>query len=246
MSATTASEPLPSLALLAGGLATRLRPITNIVPKSMVVVAGEPFIAHLLRLLRRESITKIVICTGHLGDQIKDFVGDGARFGCRVYYSADGDRLLGTGGALRQALPLLGENFFVMYGDSYLNIAFRPVYETFLRSGLPALMTVLRNADRWDASNVEFADSIVRCYDKVNRTPAMRYIDYGLSVLTASTIARWPTSTPFDLADLYRDLAERRQLVGYEVYERFYEIGSPAGLAETAAHLSTSPQVRNK
>jgi NDP-sugar pyrophosphorylase family protein len=245
MSATNASEPMPPLALLAGGMATRLRPVTNLVPKSMVLVAGEPFIAHQLRLLRRERITDIIICTGYLGEQISAFVGDGSRFGCQVRYAADGDRQLGTGGALRQALPLFGEHFFVMYGDSYFDIAFLPVYETFMRAGYPALMTVFRNANRWDTSNAEFADGIIKRYDKVNRTPVMQYIDYGLGVLSAVALARWPMSTPFDLAELYGDLTERGQLAGYEVRERFYEIGSPAGLAETAAHLSAELQERN-
>jgi NDP-sugar pyrophosphorylase family protein len=246
MCATTASELLPRLAILAGGLATRLHPITTMVPKSMVLVAGEPFIAHQLRLLRRQRITDIIICIGHLGEQIEAFVGDGSRFGCRVCYSADGDRPLGTGGALRQALPLLGENFFVMYGDSYLDIAFQPVYEAFLRAGCSALMTVFRNASRWDASNVEFADGVIRRHDKVNRSPAMQYIDYGLGVLTAGAVARGLANTPFDLAELYRDLAVHGQLAGHEVRERFYEIGSPAGLAETDLHLSAALQGRTE
>jgi NDP-sugar pyrophosphorylase family protein len=229
---------MPPLALLAGGLSTRLRPTTYKIPKSMVEVAGEPFIAHLLRLLQRERIQKIVICTGYLGDQIKTYVGDGAGFGCHVCYSSDGERLLGTGGALRKALSLFEDHFFVMYGDTYLDIDFQPVYAAFLRAKLPALMTVLRNTGRWDTSNVEFADGAVRRYDKLNRTRAMQYIDYGLSVLSTNALERWPMNTLFDLGDLYRDLAERGQLAGHEVYERFYEIGSPTGLAETAAHLS--------
>lgn len=246
ISARTSSKPLPSIAILAGGLAKRLRPTTDTVPKSMVLVAGEPFIAHQLWQLRRERITDIVVCTGYLGEQIEDFVGDGGRFGCRVRYAADGDRLLGTGGALRHALPLLGECFFVMYGDSYLDIAFQPVYETFLAAGLPALMTVFRNAERWDASNVEFTNGVIRRHDKVNRTPAMQYIDYELGVLSAGAVARYPADTPFDLSELYSELAECGQLAGHEIRQRFYEIGSPAGLAETATHLSAELQDRNR
>ena len=245
MSATIASEPLPPLALLAGGLATRLRPATDTVPKSMILAAGEPFIAHQLRLLRRERIEDIVICIGHLGEQIKSFVGDGGRFGCRVRYTSDEGRPLGTGGALRQALPLLGTRFFVMYGDSYLDIAFEPIYQAFLRAGCPGLMTVFHNADRWDASNVEFVDGLVRRYEKATRTPAMHYIDYGIGVLSAGAVARWPADTPFDLAEIYQDLALRGQLAGYEVHDRFYEIGSPAGLAETTAYLMAQAQGRH-
>lgn len=228
---------MPPLALLAGGLASRLLPITAAIPKSMVEVAGAPFIAHQLRLLVREGVTGVVICRGHLGGQIENFVGDGGRFGCRVRYSDDGARPLGTGGALRRALPLLGDCFLVMYGDSYLDTRFRPVYEAFRRFGLPALMTAYRNEGRWDTSNVEFANGLILRYDKLNPTPAMRYIDYGLGVLDASVVRAWPADAAFDLAEVYRSLAARRLLAGYEVRERFYEIGSPAGLAATDAFL---------
>jgi len=237
MTASADSELMPPLALLAGGLATRLRPITDTIPKSMVQVAGEPFICHQLRLLAREGVSDVVVCTGYLGEQIEAYVGDGSRFACRVRYSADGDRPLGTGGALRRALPLLGERFLVMYGDSYLNTRFRSVYEALCSCGLPALMTVFRNEGRWDSSNVEFADGIVRRYDKLNRTPAMHYIDYGLGVLDAGVVRVWPEGTAFDLAELYGGLAGRGTLAGYEIRERFYEIGSPAGLAETDAFI---------
>ena len=244
--ANTGSERLPPLAILAGGLAKRLRPTTDTIPKSMIAVAGEPFIAHQLRLLRRERVTDVVVCTGYLGNRIEHFVGDGRRFGCRVRYASDGERLLGTGGAIRRALPLLGEHFFVMYGDSYLDIALAPVYEAFLAAGLPALMTVFRNSGKWDTSNVEFTEGVIRRHDKVHRTPAMQYIDFGLGIFTASAFAGYATDTPFDLSQLYSILAERGQLAGYEAPARFYEIGSPAGLAETTAHLAADLQRRNR
>lgn len=237
---------MPPLALLAGGLATRLRPITVTMPKSMVEVAGQPFIAYQLRLLVRNGITDVVLCIGHLGEQIEAFVGDGHDFGCRVRYARDGARPLGTGGALRQALPLLGEAFFVMYGDSYLDVDFRAVYAAFLRAGRPGLMTVFRNDGRWDVSNVEFAEGVIRRYDKVERTAAMKHIDYGLGILTAAALEKRAPDTPFDLADLYRDLLARGLLAGYEVSERFYEIGSPSGLAETSAHLSAMTHGRGQ
>lgn len=233
----TSSSSLPSLALIAGGLATRLRPITAKIPKSMVEVAGGPFIAHQLRLLVGQGITEIVICTGFLGEMIEEFVGDGGRFGCRVRYSSDGEKLLGTGGALRRALPLLGETFFVMYGDSYLDIEYRPVYEAFVRSGMPALMTVFRNEGKWDTSNVEYADGRVMKFDKVNRTPAMAYIDYGLAILSAQTLRALPANMRVDLAETYRDLSVQGRLAGFEVQTRFYEIGSPGGLDETDGYL---------
>lgn len=239
-------DRLPSLALLAGGLATRLRPITTTIPKSMVEVAGEPFIAHQLRLLVREGITDAVICAGYLGEQIEAFVGDGTSFGCHVRYSYDGKELQGTGGALARALPYLGGRCFVMYGDSYLDTPFRSIYETFLNTGLPALMTVFQNKGQWDASNIEFADGVIRRYDKVNRTPEMHYIDYGLSVLNTSIVSEWMPKGRFDLADLYRDLVDRHLLAGYEVPNRFYEIGSPTGLKETDALLRAKMQNRTK
>jgi NDP-sugar pyrophosphorylase family protein len=227
------SERRPALALLAGGLATRLRPTTITTPKSMIEVAGEPFVAHQLRLLVHQGISEIVICAGYLGEQIEAYVGDGGTFGCKVRYSFDGDRLLGTGGALRKALPLLGDRFFVMYGDSYLPTPFAPIEQAFERAGLPALMTVFRNAGRWDTSNVEFVDGAIHGYDKVDRTPTMLHIDYGLGILAARVVHDWTASRTFDLADLYRDLVRRGLLAGFEVHERFYEIGSPAGIRET-------------
>jgi NDP-sugar pyrophosphorylase family protein len=154
---------MPTLALLAGGLATRLGAVTERVPKSLLEVAGEPFVAHQLRLLAAQGIEDVVMCCGHLGNMIADFVGDGARFGCKVRYSFDGSGdgrrgLQGTGGAICNALPLLGPRFWVMYGDSYLTAGFAPVLTAFEASGKTALMAVLRNDDRWDASNVEFVD----------------------------------------------------------------------------------------
>jgi len=237
MSASYDNERMPSLALLAGGLATRLRPITAGTPKSMIQVAGEPFIAHQLRLLARQSVTQVVICTGYLSEQIESFVQNGARFGCRVRYSRDGATPLGTGGALRRALPLLGERFMVMYGDSYLPTPFRPIYTAFRASGRPALMTVYRNVDRFDKSNVEFVDGVIRRYDKVHHTAAMHHIDYGLGVLDAEVLSARSSDVAFDLSDLYRELTDQGLLGGYEVRDRFYEIGSPAGLADTDAYL---------
>ncbi len=236
------SEPLPTLVLLAGGLATRLRPITATIPKSMVEVAGEPFVAHQLRLAVEEGITDVVMCVGYLGEQLEAFVGDGSRFGCRVRYSHDGPELQGTGGALAQALPLLGEEFIVMYGDSYLDIRLAPIYATFRACGKPALMTVYRNEGLWDSSNVEFVDGNIRRYDKVNRIPEMHHIDYGLGILKSALIRDWPVKGRFDLADLYRTLVDQYLLAGYEVNNRFYEIGSPAGLAETSAYLRSRKQ----
>ena len=221
------------VAILAGGMATRLRPITETIPKSLVDVAGKPFILHQLDYLRRQGLTRVVLCLGYLGEQVEDVVGDGAAYGLEVLYSWDGPRLLGTGGAIKQALPQLGQQFFVFYGDSYLPVDFQAVERDFLFSGKPALMTVLRNADRWDKSNVEFDNGKIVEYNKGSPRHEMDHIDYGLGVLSSAVLANMPPNDPFDLADVYNDLSLRGELAGHEVFERFYEIGSHKGLNET-------------
>ncbi len=237
MGVSDVSDALPPLALLAGGKATRLGPIAAARPKSLVEIAGEPFIAHQLRHLAHEGVTRVVICIGHLGEQIEDVVGDGGAFGCQVSYSRDGPHLKGTAGALKRALPQLGDAFMVMYGDSFLPIALAPVWAAFLRLGRPALMTVHANADRWDRSNAVYIPGQVVRYDKRNPTPDMRHIDYGLGILTPGPFADAPDDAPTDLADIYSDLARRGDLAGFEAQQRFYEIGSVSGIAETDAFL---------
>ena len=236
----------PTVAILAGGLATRLHPITTTLPKSMVSVAGRPFIAHQLTRLSGERFCDVVICAGHLCDQIEDFVGDGSAFGCRVRYSFDRETPLGTGGALLRALPLLGQAFLAMYGDSYLTEPFFPVWQAFLQAGKPALMTVLRNENRWDKSNVEFRDGEIWRYDKSGQTPVevtdMKYIDYGLGCIRSGALAQWAHDERFDLASFYQAMVVRRELAGFEVKERFYEIGSLSGLAETELFLQDRKQ----
>ena len=162
------------VAILAGGLATRMHPLTERIPKALLEVAGRPFIEHQLALLRREGVRRVVLCVGFLGEMIEARIGDGTRFGLSVSYSFDGERLLGTGGALRRALPMLGEHFFVLYGDSYLDIAYAPVQAAYRESGLPALMTVFRNEGRWDTSNVLYDGNKVVRYDKAHPTADMR------------------------------------------------------------------------
>jgi NDP-sugar pyrophosphorylase family protein len=226
------------VALLAGGMATRLRPITTTIPKALVEVAGRPFIDHQLALLHQHGIRRVVLCLGHLGEQVRDHLGDGSRFGMRFAYSFDGERLLGTGGALRRALPLLEDVFWVLYGDSYLDIDYAAVLADFAGRGLPALMTVLHNKNQWDRSNAVFRNGLVTIYSKRACTPDMTYLDYGLSLLRREIVEDLPLDRPSDLADLYTELAARGLLAGHEVTKRFYEIGSPSGLAETNKYLS--------
>ena len=228
---------MPPVAILAGGLATRLHPVTEKIPKSLIEVAGEPFICHQLRLLSRESVSHVVLCVGYLGEMIRERIGNGAAFDLVVDYSFDGDVLLGTGGALRKALPKLGDAFLVLYGDSYLDIRYLPVWTAFRQSGKPALMTVMRNEGRWDTSNVVFDGRRILRYDKRDLTPDMQYIDYGLGVLTAEVLRSRPEGVAFDLAEVYSSLAAAGELAGYEVTQRFYEIGTPRGIEETQAYL---------
>src|SRR6266568_7713799 len=221
------------VAILAGGLATRLRPITNTIPKSLVEVAGKPFIVRQLEYLHAQQCEKVVLCVSHLGEHIEAAVGNGKTFGLDVRYAFDGAQLLGTAGALRRAQALLGEAFFVLYGDSFLPIAFQAVEDAFAASGRPALMTVLKNRDRWDKSNVEYVDGRVVEYNKRQPRPEMAYIDYGLSIVSSDVLKTYSRGTAIDLSDVYHDLSVAGRLAGYEVFERFYEIGSHQGLAET-------------
>lgn len=225
------------VAILAGGLATRLRPLTESIPKALITVAGEPFIAHQLRLLHSRGIRQAVLCVAYLGEVIAAELGNGERFGIKIQYSFDGPRLLRTGGALKRAAEKLGDRFFVLYGDSYLPIDYRQVAKAFQESAKSGLMTVYKNQDRWDRSNVCFEENKIRCYDKNQHLPEMQHIDYGLAVLCRNALASWPENDPFDLADVYRDLIAKNELAGFEVSTRFYEIGSPEGLAELDALL---------
>lgn len=225
------------VAILAGGLATRLRPIAERIPKALLDVAGKPFVIRQLDYLRRQGIKRVVLCIGYLGEQVETVVGNGSVWGLEVRYSWDGPRLLGTGGALRQALPKLGEHFFVLYGDSYLPVDFRAVEKAFNESGKPALMTVLNNDDQWDRSNVLFRDGRIAEYNKRVPRPEMSHIDYGLGVLSASVFSTLPDNTPSDLADIYHWLSVQGLLAGHEVFQRFYEIGSKQGLEETIEYF---------
>jgi NDP-sugar pyrophosphorylase family protein len=229
------------VAILAGGLATRLRPATNNIPKALLSVASEPFLVHQLRLLHSEGFRKIVICVGYLGDLVEAKIGDGKRLGLQIDYSFDWPTLLGTGGALKGAIPKLGEHFLVIYGDSYMPVDYFAIIEAFVRSGKPALMTVFKNEGRWDASNVWFEAGKIRLYDKRLRMAEMRHIDYGIAVLNADVFTSFPDKEPFDLADVYFRLISQNQMVAYEVKQRFYEIGSPEGLAELDSLLRDKP-----
>jgi NDP-sugar pyrophosphorylase family protein len=228
------------VAVLAGGLATRLRPLTETVPKALVEVAGKPFVDHQLALLARHGVKRVVMCLGYLGEQVEQHLRDGSAWGIEITYSFDGETRLGTGGALRRALPMLGDLCWVVYGDSYMNIDYRAVLDFFGRSNALGVMTVLENRNRWDRSNAVFKDGDLLRYDKRVPSEEMTHIDYGVGLLRREAVEMIPAGQPYDLADLYSRLVAERKMIGYEVTERFYEIGSPEGLAETAAHLGRS------
>ena len=211
-------------------------------PKVLVPVLGEPFAAHQLRLLASQGVGDVVYVVGHRGAQIREAVGDGRTFGVRVSYVDEGDELHGTGGALRVALDLgaLPAVFGVLYGDSYLPLDLAQVWAAFDACGRPALMTVHRNEDRWDRSNAVLEGGLVVLYDKrpEAREERMVWIDYGFSVLRREIAEEIPAGAVVDLADVYRQLSARGDLAGYEVLERFFEAGSPQGLADLERHLA--------
>lgn len=228
------------IAILAGGVARRLRPLTEKIPKALLDINGEPFISHQLKLLRSKGIVRVVICAGYLGEMIQDFVGDGTRFNIQVEYSFDGGQLLGTGGAVKKALPLLGESFFVLYGDSYLPCNYEEVQVAFESSEKKALMTVFHNEGAWDTSNVEFKNGQILDYEKQLLSPRMKHIDYGLGVLQREAFTTIPENTPYDLANFYQFLLRKGELAAFEVRERFYEAGSIEGLEELKKYLTCS------
>jgi len=228
------------VAILAGGLATRLGPLVAETPKALIDVAGRPFIEHQLLWLARCGATRVVLCVGYLGEKIQAALGDGSRFGIQLQYAFDGPKLLGTGGALRRARPSLGARFLILYGDSYLDCDCAAVEKSFLESGQigkMGLMTVLQNDKRWDTSNVLFENGQIVRYDKRNPSAEMRHIDYGLGALAAEAFDAYPDGGIVDLATIYEGLVERKQMAGFEVTKRFYEIGSPGGLEETRRYF---------
>lgn len=218
-------------------MATRLGALTERLPKALLEINGEPFLAHQLRLLRSRGIRRAVLCVGHFGEMVRDFAGSGERFGMELACSFDGPTLRGTAGAIHQALPLLEDPFFVMYGDSYLPCDYARVQRAFEDSGRQALMTVYPNFGAWDSSNVEFHDGRIVAYDKRDRTPRMQHIDYGLGVFRKSAFDGIGPGGVRDLAEVYRQLLAQGELAACQIEERFYEIGSTAGIEDLARAL---------
>ncbi len=220
------------VAILAGGLGTRLGKKALNKAKVLIDVAGKPFISRQLNYLSDQGIKDIVICIGHLGNQIKNYIGNGSKYNLNVSYSDDSDRLLGTGGSIKKACQILGEHFFILYGDSFLPVNFSLIEKAYFQEKKPALMTVLKNKGRWDKSNAYFKDKCVK-YNKKKPQKNMDYIDYGLNIVRNSIFSDFPSNEVFDLADVFENLSNKSLLAGFEIYDRFYEIGSINGLNDT-------------
>lgn len=241
--------PIQSLAdvpvlIPAGGLAKRLKEQAKLTPKSLIDIGGEPFISHQLKLLKREGATRVILLIGHLGDKVKEFIESADDFQLDIVCSEDGEKALGTGGCVAKALHEAGDEFAVMYGDTYLDISMAPVYQSFKTSGLPGLMTVLENNphnnNQWEVSNVEFNRDTgkVIAYDKRKPTAAMHHIDFGLSFFQNSAFASFKKKKSFDLGLVFQELSQAGKLAGYEVHRRFYDLNTPERLIETRAYLS--------
>jgi N-acetyl-alpha-D-muramate 1-phosphate uridylyltransferase len=232
------------VAILAGGLATRLRPMTDSMPKSMIEIEGKPFIEYQLEMLRSQRVTDVVLCIGYLGDQIEHHVGDGCKFGVKVKYSYEGKQLLGTAGALKNAEQLLNDQFFIMYGDSYLFVDFSAVLSYFKRFNKLGLMVVYKNDNQLDKSNVVVENNLVKVYDKKRKADGMQYIDYGAMLLRKRLLDLIPYGQPCALEDVLVPAVEQGELLAYEVQERFYEIGSLNGIngfKEYVKEIRTKP-----
>jgi N-acetyl-alpha-D-muramate 1-phosphate uridylyltransferase len=223
--------------ILVGGRGTRLGSLTDELPKALVDVAGRPFLHYQLELLRGEGVTDVVLCVGYLGSLVERAIGNGSRFGVSIRYSHDGDVPLGTAGALRNALSRLDARFLVMYGDTLLDVDYAAVARAHAASDLPALMTVLRNESRWDASNAMVEEGLVVAYSKSPPPRDAQWIDYGLLAFARDAIA---DTADESLVGVLGKLARSRLLGAYEVRQRFYQIGDPAGLAETAEFIRRS------
>jgi len=236
------NDGLPPICLLAGGLGTRLGETVRDTPKPLLDVAGEPFLIHQLRLLASHGAARVVLCVGYLGELIEQRIGP-SQFGIDLTYSYDGPSPIGTLGAVRKAAPALGDRFLVLYGDTYLRLDYQSVVRKWADSGLPALMTVLRNEGQWDVSNVYFDGTRVVRYDKRAPGPEMSWIDFGLGGLSPQALDLLPPTVE-DLSDLYHELAAQGELFGFEATERFFEIGTPASLAETGEFLAALPRSR--
>lgn len=226
------------MVILAGGLATRLGPLAAEHPKSMLLIEGKPFLQYQIELLRQNNITDILLCIGHLGHVIETYFGDGKRFGLNIRYSKESGKLLGTGGGLRKALPLLDESFFVMYGDSYLMLDYARIENEFLNDPECGLMVAYRNENRYDRSNLVIENGRVVEYGPGNHLEK-HYIDEGISILRKEFFEPFQENEVFGLPAVFQKLIAARKLRAMETNQRFYEIGSLSGIEEFRNWIKT-------
>tara|TARA_B100001989_G_C24506037_1_gene447594 strand:- start:454 stop:1170 length:717 start_codon:yes stop_codon:yes gene_type:complete len=231
---------LPTIVILAGGYGTRLQKLTENIPKSMVEINNKPFIYHQLTLLKKNNLDDVIICTGHLSNKIEEYVGNGQKFKLSVRYSNDGENLLGTGGAIKKASEMINGPFFVLYGDSYLDICYKELYDFYIVNKKKALMSIIKNNNKWDKSNVVFKNNKIISYKKKDDAENMQYIDYGLSIFKKQDLESFSKNENFDLSKLYEYLMNKKELIAFEVYKRFYEIGSLSGINELSSYLQNS------
>lgn len=227
----------PQLLILVGGMATRLEPLSNRIPKSLIEVQGKPFIFYQLEQAKKRGINDVVLCIGNMGNEISNVIGNGDKFGLNIKYSDEGNNLLGTGGAINNAKHLLKDYFFVLYGDSWINADYKKMFNKFQLSENPAIIAVYKNKDKWDKSNIDVHNELVTTYKKNHENKKFNYIDYGLSILTKELFYNFDKDEKFDLGEVYSYLSKQKQLEAFEVYDRFYEIGSFQGINETSHNL---------
>lgn len=232
------------MVILAGGLATRLRPITKELPKSLIQILGKPFLEYQLDFLNRGGIKDVVLCVGYLGDKIEKHFGNGSKFGVNIRYSYEDKNLLGTAGALKNAEQMLEDPFFLMYGDSYLFLDFETIITHLRKFDKLGLMVVYKNYDRYDRSNVVVQGNLVSQYSKKGKADGMVWIDYGASILRRKALEPVPQNQAYSLEELFPQLIEHKQLLAFEVNRRFYHIGYPEGLEEFKRYMSEGVTVR--
>jgi MurNAc alpha-1-phosphate uridylyltransferase len=225
------------IAILAGGFGTRLGEISKTTPKSLIDIAGKPFVDWQIGLLKKNGYKNVVFCLSHKSKEIQEYLGNGSQFNLNIEYSLDGDKQLGTGGAIKKALPILGKNFAVIYGDSYLPIQYSDPENFFVNSQSLAVMTVYKNQNQFDKSNIDFSSGKVINYDKMDIKSSSNYIDYGLTYFNSSVFDQMPVGKAFDLSIVLKMLTQEKKLDGYEVFERFYEVGSLEGVKELSEIL---------
>jgi MurNAc alpha-1-phosphate uridylyltransferase len=232
-----------TVAVLAGGFGTRLKPLTDAIPKSMIQIHGRPFVHWQMQMMSEQGINDVVFCLGNKSAMISDFIGDGSQYAIRVRYSFDGEQQLGTGGALKKSLPLLGDRFMVVYGDSYPPVRLQSVEDAFHQAKKPALMTVFLNEGRFDSSNADFSEGMVKKYVKGENAKDLRYVDYGIGCYESTIFASLESQAPLDLGQICSKLAAKGDLAGYEIEERFYEIGSFEGIKDFTEYIEKSGNV---